>query len=236
MVGRGQSHERRRHASLSQNCEVFRRGEWVEAHHPLQDAEDPVFSMKADRLGGVGPGLAFGQEMSEKVGEPVGLLLCAKGGHGIGAWARDRVLYRTMRERLDAASVARSLAGVLVYVGEGDTRSTEAAEAWKDSFVGLVEDLRTDSGDPSLPIVFAQIATITAVRRARRAHRFAGWERLKEVQARISLPHVTMVVTDDLPLEPDGLHLSADAADTLGIRFADAMSKLLEERSVVSVS
>ena len=208
-------------------CQLFRRGEWVEARHPLQDPDDPVFSTNADRLGGIGPGLSFGRAIGANDVCSIGLLLCAKGGTGIGAWGREGILYTTMRERLRAASLASTLAGALIYIGESDTHSIEAAEAWKVSFEALVSDLRTDSGEPDLPIVFAQLSTITPERRAKRIHGYVGWDWLKEVQRTVTTPRVAMVATDDLHLEPDGLHLSAHSADILGKRFAAKMCGLL---------
>jgi hypothetical protein len=98
----------------------------------------------------------------------------------------------------------------------------EAAGAWIKSFHRLVDNLRADFSNQALPIVFAQIASISQERRARREHGYAGWERLKLLQAAVNLPNVVMVKTDDLPLKSDGLHLSASAAEILGQRFAAA--------------
>ena len=226
MAGRGNLDELSLDEKPDPAIQLFRHGDWLEARHPLQDADDPVFSVNADRLGGVGPGLSFAQAMRRATGMPVGLLLCAKGGTGIGAWERGGELYGAMLERVRQASATRSLAGALVYVGEGDTRSLEAAEAWATAFEQLVENLRSDVGNPELPIVFAQIATITPERRARREHGFAGWDRLKQIQAAVRLPHLAMVKTDDLALKPDGLHLATSAALILGERFATAMLDL----------
>ena len=211
----------------SEDVLQFRGGRWALARDPLQDPHDPVFAVKADGVGGVGPGIAFARAMRNVNHAPIGLLLCAKGGDGIGAWSCDGLLYREMIGRLRAAAVQGKLAGALIHVGEGDTRSEEAAMAWKDAFMELVTNLRKDTGEPSLPVVYAQVASITAARRARRHHGFAGWDVLKQVQASVEMTNVAMVTTDDLPLKADGLHLSTAGQMTLGGRFAEAMHGLL---------
>lgn len=205
---------------------LFYHDQWHVARHPLQDPDDPVYAVKADRLGGVGPGLSFARSMKARQGGSVGILLCARGGDGIQAWHGEGQFYQTMIKRLSNASSTRRLAGALIHIGEGDTRSVEAAESWRAGFASLVSALRKDAGNPTLPIVFAQIATITPERRARRDHGFVGWERLKQVQASIKLPNVGRIVTEDLPLKPDGLHLATLGAVELGVRFAIAMSEL----------
>ena len=225
MAGRGNVDELPPEEKAVCGIEMFRHGVWQAASHPLQDPDDPVFAVKADRQGGVGPGLAFARAMRRKTDEPVGLLLCARGGTGIAAWERGGDLYAAMGDRLRLAATARRLAGALVHVGEGDTKSEETALAWKEAFHRLVDNLRSDFGQPALPIVFAQLAIITPERRARREHGFAGWDRLKQVQAALDLPNVAMVKTDDLPLKPDGLHLSTAGAIALGERFAAAMAR-----------
>jgi hypothetical protein len=226
MAGRGNLDELPAEEKSAPAIEIFRNGEWLEACHPLQDANDPVFAVNADRASGVGPGLSFARAVQRATDMPVGLLQCAKGGTGIQAWERGGVLYRTMLERLRRASASRSLAGALIHVGEGDTHSPEMAEAWANAFRQLIGNLRSDTGDPVLPVVFAQIATITPEMRTRRDHGYAGWERLKQVQASVDLPSVVMVKTDDLPLKPDGLHLSTQAAMVLGERFAAAILEM----------
>jgi hypothetical protein len=210
-----------------------RNGIWEPAQHPLQDASDPVFAVKADLRGGVGPGLTFAQELIlQGVFMRIGLLLCAKGGIGITAWAKDApdgLLTETLRRTQLACQNGGRLMGVLIHVGEGDTKSSATAQAWPNRFVTLVEDLRSSFVMPMLPIVFAQIGQITAERRMHKTHGYAGWEELRSIQSAMQFPpHTAMVSTDDLLLQPDGLHLSAPAQIMLGQRFALAMRSLID--------
>lgn len=206
----------------------FRDGGWTEARDPLHDPDDPVYAVKADRAGGVGPGLPFARSMRDALGAPVGLLLCAKGGGGIRSWSRDGRLYHAMLSRLDAAMKQGCLIGALVHVGEGDTGSDESAEGWLPRFESLVEGIRRDSGCPTLPVVFAQIGSITPQRRLRRQHGYRAWEHLRRVQQGVDLENVMMVPSADLPLKPDGLHLATSGQIVLGQRIAAAMQRLLQ--------
>jgi len=84
---------------------------------------------------------------------------------------------------------------------------------------------RRDLGHPRLPVVFCQIGALGPELRGRPRYRY--WDQLKAAQAAVCLPGVAMVRTDDLPLKPDGLHLSTPGQLILGRRLAAALHRLL---------
>jgi len=199
---------------------------WQPARDPLQPPTDPFFSVKADRFSGVGPGMSFAMEMINGLNTDIGLLLCARGGTGIHAWEPKGALFRETVRRANAAQLSATLKGILVYVGEGDTGSEAAAVLWASRFEALCRNLRYQLGE-KLPIVFAQLATVTNERRRRRDHGYAWWDTLKALQAATKINNCVMVKTEDLPLNEDGLHLSTSGQRLLGVRFAEAMIRLV---------
>ncbi|PCJ69289.1 MAG: hypothetical protein COA62_11755 [Rhodobiaceae bacterium] len=232
MSGRGELADLEPEGTDNQEIFQFRSGRWIEAQDPLQDPNDPVYAVKADSNGGVGPGLSFAKSMREVLETPIGLLLCAKGGGGIRTWAREGELHKAMLDRLSLAINQGQLMGVLVHVGEGDSDSEESAEDWSPRFKCLVEGIRRDTDCPNLPFVFSQVGSISPQRRLRREHGYRALEHLRRVQQSVNLENVAMVPSADLPFKSDGLHLSTTGQITLGHRFAMAMQELLPDRII----
>lgn len=227
IAGRGEIADASAELEQMQGISQFLNNQWQSARLCMQPADDPIFSVKADKVGGIGPGITFAQTMRLQLGGDIGLLLCAKGGNGIEAWGIEADLYQETVKRTHLAQKTRELKGILIYIGEGDTRSVEAADRWLDSFHLLVDRLRVEFGE-NLPVVFAQIATVSENRRAMKTHGFVAWDYLKTVQASVRMANVAMVKTDDLPLKDDGLHLNTMAQVELGKRFASSMLELLD--------
>ncbi len=226
MAGRGEMDNLADEFLQPQGILQFLNNQWQPVREPMQPADDPIFSVNADKVGGIGPGVTFAKEMQSKINKDIGLLLCAKGGNGIEAWEIKGDLYQETVKRTHQAQGVSRLRGILIHVGEGDTHSFEAADNWLERFYLLVNSLRSEFG-MDLPVVFAQIATVSESRRARKAHGFVAWDYLKNVQASVCMVNVAMVKTEDLPLKQDGIHLSTAAQMILGERFARSMLRLM---------
>ena len=127
--------------------------QWEEAHEPLHTGIGPP------KTQGVGPGLAFANEIRAKgsmVGV-VGLVPCAVGGTKISAWARGTTLYNELVRRTKASvSGGGQLRAILWYQGESDTVRSEDAEAYKGNLEKLIIDLRSDLSHPTL--LFIQVS------------------------------------------------------------------------------
>jgi len=228
MAGRGDISEASEALRQPQGVLQFRSDQWQVAKEPMQPADDPIFSVNADKVGGIGPGISFAKKMQSLTQDhsDIGLLLCAKGGSGITAWGLEGDLYKETIKRTHQAQRTSHLKGIFIYVGEGDTSSYEAADNWVESFYLLVNGLRYELGN-SLPIIFAQLATVSESRRAARTHGFIAWDYLKNLQASVHMEHIAMVTTEDLPLKEDGLHLNTTAQIALGERFALSMLDII---------
>jgi hypothetical protein len=197
---------------------------WKPAVEPLDSPAGQVDSVSEDPPDkiGAGPGLPFGVEIQERTGQPVGLVPCTRGGTLLEKWQRstsDQTLYGSMLKRCNAASTVGELTGLLFFQGESDAKNPADAEQWAARFRQFVTDVRSDLGD--LPIVFAQLG--------KPCPNFDHWATVQSQQASVDLPRVSMIRTDDLALQPDQLHFTADSYIEIGKRFAQAMLKLLSD-------
>lgn len=228
MAGRGNLTELPESLRASDDRVLVFRDSWITAAEPIHDPDDPVFSVKADRGGGVGPGMSFARHLLGPFAR-VGLVMCARGGTGIEGWSPDvgaGLLDEALRRKNEAVAAEGRFVGIVAAIGEGDTSSEEAAAAWQYRFPALISELREST---DYPVVYSQIGTISEKRRTQREHAYRGWERLQEVQERTHIGNSAMIKTADLPLNPDGLHLSTDGQIRAGKQFAEAALKLLEQ-------
>ena len=200
MVGRDRPVENRSDARV----QAFIGGAWRVAAEPLHG-------------GGYGPGVSFGIRL---VGDgsvrAVRLIPCAVGGTGMTRWVPTGDLYRACIDELCRSRQAAT--GVLFYQGESDAETPQAANAWNGRFLAMVDGLRRDTGNPGLPVVFAQLATTDRPT-------MLYWDVVKASQAAVSLPRVAMIRTEDLPVF-DGLHLTVGAQQVIGCRFAREFARL----------
>ena len=125
--------------------------EWEAAHEPLHQGLD------ANRVCGVGPGLAFANAVKGRVGA-IGLVPCAAAGTQMKDWARGGELYERMVKRAKAAAErGGEIAAVLWYQGEKDTFFKEDADLYGDNVEKLILNLRQDLDSPSLPVILVSI-------------------------------------------------------------------------------
>jgi len=203
--------------------------QWGGPDEPVDSAVGQKDACSLDTAAGVGPGAAFASALAGLMPSArIGLVPCAKGASCLAQWAPAggrHTLYGSCLARARAASAQGQVRGVLFYQGESDTRSQEAVDAWPGRFAALVAAWRRDLGDPMLPVVFCQIGSLGPELRGLALYRY--WEQLQQAQARLRIPGVAMVRSDDLPLKPDGLHLSTAGQLVLGRRLAAAMHRLL---------
>lgn len=192
-------------------------GTWVPAVDPLYAG------------GGVGPSITFGKRVSTAMGNrTVRLIPCAYSGSAIRQWlpgyvsvagAIDPPLYDPCLAR--TLTTGAHIDGVIFYQGETDAMVPDTATIWASQFTTMVADWRRDLSNPSLPVVFAQIDDYTAD-----TINYSQWDTVQAQQASVSLPGVSMIETDDLPVGPDGIHLTAGSYFKVGRRFANAWLKL----------
>jgi sialate O-acetylesterase len=92
--------------------------------------------------------------------------------------------------------------GLLCYQGESNAQEAERVEEYPELFVRMVEGLRRDWDDPTLPMYFVQLSSIDTLR-----YKGRYWPEFRDGQRRIleRLPYSGMAVSSDHGL-PNDVH------------------------------
>lgn len=200
--------------------------QWKQATEPIDSPANQVDTVSLDPNAQVGPPMAFARALVEDPDLVVGLVPCAKGGRPLYQFRKQPgrdTLYGSMLHRANEARKMGTLAGVLFFQGEGDANDAQKRPEtyggkWDEKFVEWVRDVRADLGDPNLPVVFAQLGTTASPQ-------YVRWQEVKNAQARVKLPRVAMIKTDDLPRR-DNTHFTTPSYEEIGRRFARAYREL----------
>ncbi len=185
---------------------------WEPALNPLNRYSTLEFGASANQ---VGPGFGFATEMRRlRPGTELGLVVNARGGSSIVAWAKGTNYYRDALTRARQGGKAGKLKGILWHQGETD--KTDAA--YLDKLVALMVSLRKDLGDTTLPVIAGQIVQSNTSHAAFNT-------RLLQLPQR--LPHSLVVKSDGLADKGDKLHFDRAAQITLGKRYAEAAMTLV---------
>ena len=178
---------------------------------------------------GVGPAVAFGQEMQRRTSVPQGLIASAHGGTSMAQWDPSRKkeggrsLYGAMIRRL-MRSGGRT-AGMIWYQGESDA-NPDAAPQYTDRMKGLIRAVRRDTKSPRLPVAVVQISRLVADWPNSEA-----WNSVQDQERRLQdlVPNVANVPSIDLTLE-DLIHLGGSDVNRLGRRLGQAMHAMVGGR------
>ncbi len=230
MAGRGKIAEQDlvEHPNL---LSLNKEGEWVRAVAPLH-FDKPV--------AGVGLGRSFAIEyLKEHPGVTVGLIPCAAGGSPIDSWTpggyHDQTKSHPYDETLRRVAIARRLGtvkAILWHQGESDAKPGRA-ESYERKLAGLIDRLRSEFEAPRLPFIIGQLGNFPE--RAWDEHR-------KRIDA--AHQHLAAVVPDcafassrGLKHKGDEVHFDAESYRAFGIRYYDALRRLVHglRPSVVSV-
>ncbi|MFN2540161.1 MAG: sialate O-acetylesterase [Mycobacteriales bacterium] len=198
------------------------------AERLLTEGPDAVAYME-DQLGpdelvveemrlGVGPGVAFGNELVRRTGVPVGLIPAAHGGSSMAEWSTE--LPRDGSSLFGAALQSVALAGgrirgLLWYQGESES---DPGTPWTydDELATLFDRLRTSLGYPDLFIACVQLGRYALP--GRHTDFDLRWSRLREAQ-RLCASASAVVTAVDLELD-DPIHLATAGQLRLGRRLA----------------
>lgn len=157
MSGRGGVHGGKWNHYVPPQCHpnpsVFR----LSAQLTWSTAEEPLhFDIDVHRTCGVGPGMAFANAVKSADSSlgVLGLVPCAVGGSKISQWGKGTELYEQMISRAMAAvKGGGKIRAFLWYQGESDTRNKVDAEAYQSNMEALINNVRADLKNPSLPVV-----------------------------------------------------------------------------------
>lgn len=163
--------------------------------------------------GGMGPGRAFARQYAAlHPGVTVGIILGARGGRSIkelGKGGKDRdgaPNYDNTLAQTREAMKTGTLKGVLWHQGESDCGDPAYVEKLKT----LVNDLRSDTGEPNLPFIAGELG------------RYATWTaRFNTLipTARTAIPHCGVASSEGLLDLGDKVHFSGFSCEILGSRY-----------------
>ncbi|NGF55836.1 T9SS type B sorting domain-containing protein [Parapedobacter sp. SGR-10] len=185
--------------------------EWVEASHPISYLPNA----------GVGPGLGFATKMLESAGTNVriGIINTAVGGQPISAFAPGAPNSRTSSsiydESVNRVNIARTqgvLKGVLFH--QGESNSGDNYSSWTNRVKELIENLRNDFNDPTLPFIVGELGHFRATSPNIN-------NQLPQLVSEV--PYTAWVSAEGLTDKGDGIHFDSPSASELGVRYALAL-------------
>lgn len=159
---------------------------------------------------GNGPATYLADDLASNLGK-VRMVQGAVPGTFLNRWVRGADLYQSTLASIPDKTAVK---GVFFFQGESDAFNHPArTDNWAQVFMTqVVGGLRQDLNNPNLPVVFCQLHINTDGAKA------PYWQHVQDEQASVNMPHVGMVVTDDLT--PDGEHFFQDGYKTIAARMA----------------
>ena len=206
---------------LSDDCAVNADGVYkLDEDGGWQIAREPIHSEK-----GAGAGLAasFARAMVDRrSGVKIGLIPCAVGGSGIDRWVEGGDLWSNAVARTRIAQRSGTLKGVLWHQGELDSLSRRLTGTWGGKLASLVRSVRKEFGP--VPFVAGELGHYLGSFRAN-----ARWREINEQMHDLErmLPDYCVVSASGLSANPDNLHFNTESLREFGLRYADAMLRLM---------
>ena len=198
---------------ILRNC-----GKWDLASHPLNESTDTIHEVNMEIANpGHSPYLNFAKILKRQLNYPIGLLQSSQGGSPLSYWNPDEngVLYRNMMDIIK--SQGGSVRGILWYQGCADAWERDS-RTYLDRFQCMVEHLRKDLIDDTLPILTVQLNRYVTVS-DETSDRAWGILREAQRQAAERIPYVYVIPANDCTLS-DVIHISSASNMMLGERLA----------------
>jgi hypothetical protein len=220
MAGRGQLTPEYRNLSNPAVLMLNKDDKWVAASHPLH--------FDKPKIAGVGPGLAFGLQMSEAYPQvKIGLIPCAVGGTAIESWepgvmdrASKKYPYDDMIERLKSAMKSGVVKGIIWHQGEANS-TPERSVGYLKKLEELIDRLRKAIGNKNLPFVVGELG------KYRDTYRLVNDQLIKLPE---EVKNTAVASSEGLVHKGDNTHFDAASATELGKRFAKQMILLQQKK------
>lgn len=194
--------------------------QWDIAAHPLNDTTGSTHPNMENANPGHSPYLRFAKDLQQQLGYPIGLIQTSLGGSPLSAWnpreGGDAPLFENL---MHCCSLAGGhVRGMVWYQGESDC-GPGLCETYEERFATFVSALREELGNPSLPVIVAQLNRYLGEQDGE-GHR--GWSIVREAQrCAPKIGSVAVVSSMDLSIS-DPIHTSTSGNILLGSRKARA--------------
>jgi hypothetical protein len=195
---------------------INEKNEWVPARDPLHFDKPKVV--------GVGPGLAFAEEVSrKKPGRNIGLIPCAVGGSGIDDWVpgikheqTGIYAYDAMLLRVKTASKQGKIKGILWHQGESDC-TPEKSAVYYEKLSAFFKRIRKDTGTKKTPLLLGTLGDFIEAKNSEAA-------RINQIMKDYSAANKNTYVVSSSGLVHlgDNTHFDTKSAQELGKRYAEA--------------
>lgn len=199
---------------------------WEPAREPVDSPLGQRDVVSLDKGAGVGPSLALADAfVSLHPAISVGLIPCAKSGSSISDWQKkisrpqDSLFGSCMRRMKTVSPAFGTLRAVVFWQGGRDARRQADALKWADRFTTFVADLRSDLGNPNLPIVLVVLGDPDK----KVAKRYPYWQVVRGQQRSVNIPGVVKIEADGYEREEDGIHFTTKGQ----LAFGPALAGLL---------
>lgn len=199
--------------------------EWEPAKEPIDSPEGQVDVVSTGRRGGVGPALALADAFASAHPTTfVGLIPCARGATRISQWLKTdtddprSTLYGSCMNRMKTVSPTNGIIRAVVFwQGGSDAKREEDALKWKERFTAFVVDLRTDLGNPDLPIIMVMLGDPAV------PNRYRYWQVVRDQQHGVDTPGVIKIEANGYERRDDGIHFTTKGQ----LGFGAALARLL---------
>lgn len=199
----------------------------INAQNEWVVAKDPVHFDKPKSVG-VGPGLAFAQEVIRlNPAKVVGLIPCAVGGSGIDDWVPGSkhsqtgiFPYDAMLERVRAAQQNGRIKAILWHQGESDS-NPEKSQVYEEKLTAFFARLRRDLKAPTTPILVGTLGDFYVKKNP------TGGV-INNIISTYASTHknVYLVSSAGLTDKGDTTHFDTKSAQELGRRYAEKLLKV----------
>jgi hypothetical protein len=175
---------------------------------------------------GIGPGLVFGKTVAARnTNANIGLVPCAVGATLLKRWEKGGDLYSNAVARAHVAMRDGTLKGIVWHQGEQDSILETDANSYHERLVKMIDDIRSDLGEPNLPFVVGQIGEFLYTRKKQQTP-FA--KTVNDALTRVpqDVPSTACVRSTGLTHNGDEVHFDGRSQRELGKRYAIEMLKL----------
>jgi|GEM_PF-1545605 len=203
---------------------------------PLQYQSDLTFGTFGWLTDGFGSEIKLGRVLADSLAEEVVVIKFAINATSLaGDWNAvspgplygDLILVMNQAmSQLANLGHTGTLEGCFWMQGEWDALNSIDAAAYQANLVALIQALRADLGSPGLPFILGRLNSQIYKSPYGISQGDLDTVRAAQQQVADTVPMTALVDTDDLPLNSDFIHFTADGQILLGQRFADAYQAL----------
>lgn len=195
-------------------------------------AKQPIHSrLESDRFCLGGPFAKAHRELYPRI--TVGLIPMGWGGAAITDMNKGTPFYQEVIDKALWAKKQGRLKAVLWHQGESDTVSEEAADLYEARLVRLIEDIRTDLGEPDLKVIVGNLAEFygtgvdhSAPQRVKQIEKVK--ETLRSVPKKVS--HVGFVESTGLrSIDQHQVHFDRESYIIFGKRYLDVYWNMVNQ-------